>query len=515
MSTKGRVLVIAGSDSSGGAGLEADQKVLAAHGCYAMTATTALTAQNTKGVVDIFHISPEFVRKQIDACFDDIGVDVVKTGMLASVEAIEMVAEALRTRDVSGKLVVDPVMVATSGAQLLPPTAASQLTALILPQTTLLTPNIPEASLLLTRSGQEPPAVKTVGDMEVIGRALQGLGPDWVLVKGGHAPLGKDYTVVENPDDRRIVVDVLVGPWNQVLKIESAYQNSRHTHGTGCSLASAVAANLANGMEMPRAVKAACRYIEAAIKAAPGLGQGNGPLGHFHSLSIQPFALGNFIEYLLERPDVAPLWQRYTRHPFVMGLGDASLPLESFKSYLVQDYLYLIQFARANSLAAYKAANMKDIAASAAIVLHIDRETRLHLEYCKSFGLLREDIERAEEHPTCTAYSRYILDVGHSSDWLALQVALAPCLLGYGAIAQHLHADQNSKREGNPYWSWIQNYVADDYVLAVKTGSELLERHAIQQSPTRVEELVQVFKHAVKMEIAFWEMFPSSPATGV
>lgn len=502
--------MIAGSDSSGGAGLEADQKVLAAHGCYAMTATTALTAQNTMGVIDIFNIPPDFVRKQIDACFDDIGVDVVKIGMLACVETIEMVAEALRARDVSEMLVVDPVMVATSGAKLLPPSAVSELTALILPLTTLLTPNIPEANLLLTGSGHQPPTVRRVADMEAIGRSLRRLGPEWVLVKGGHVPLRKDYSAAESSDDRCFVVDVLVGPGDHVFRVESAYQNSRHTHGTGCSLASAIAANLANGMEMRRAVKAACRYIEAAIKAAPRLGQGNGPLGHFHSLLSLPFAPGRFVEYILERPDIAPSWRLYTRHPFVMGLGDGSLPLASFKSYLVQDYLYLIHFARANALAGYKAANMQDISAAAAIVLHIDRETRLHLEYCEAFGLRREDIERTEEHPTCTAYSRYMLDVGQSSDWLALQVALAPCLLGYGAIAQHLHANQLSKREGNPYWTWIQNYVADDYVQAVKTGSELLELHAVQQSPTRIEELVRIFKHAVKMEIAFWDMFPSS-----
>lgn len=166
----------------------------------------------------------------------------------------------------------------------------------------------------------------------------------------------------------------------------------------------------------------------------------------------------------------------------------------------------------------------------ARIVSHIHNEMQLHLDYCASFGLSKEQIEATEEHQACTAYTRYVLDCGQSSDWLALQMALAPCLLGYGAVARALHDDpQTDRSDANTYWKWILNYVADDYVEAVKTGSALLERHARELSPSRVEELVKVFIHATKvrrdrrgrrcvggctnkaqMEIGFWEMFPSS-----
>ena len=124
-------------------------------------------------------------------------------------------------------------------------------------------------------------------------------------------------------------------------------------------------------------------------------------------------------------------------------------------------------------------------------------------------------MEKTEEKEACTAYTRYVLDIGQSEDWLGLQVAMAPCLLGYGAIAKQLHADSRSKREGNMYWTWIQNYVADDYVAAVNTGSDLLERHAALQSPSRIEELAKIFIHATKMEIAFWEMYSLSSALGM
>ncbi|KAK4146900.1 Phosphomethylpyrimidine kinase-domain-containing protein [Dichotomopilus funicola] len=520
-----RILVIAGSDSSGGAGLEADQKVIAAHGCYAMTATTALTAQNTKGVYDIHQVPPTFLRKQIDAVIEDVGVDVVKTGMLASTETIETIADALTHHNVS-TVVLDPVMIATTGAQLLPPEALQALHTRLLPLATIVTPNVPEALLLLrnvnanTQNSSLSPdySIKTVEDLETAARAIRALGPPWVLVKGGHCPFRADGRVADMEglgDDGVKVVDVLVGEDPKmgeeiVVQLETEYCASKDTHGTGCSLASAIASNLGKGMDMPAAVKAGCRYVQAGIRSAPGLGGGSGPLNHFHSMYSLPFSPGHFVEYLLEHPDVAPVWDEFINHPFVLAMGDGTLPLESFKQYLIQDYLYLIHFARANALGSFKASTMKDIAGSAAIVTHIFKEMELHINYCKSFGISKEEMENTTENSACTAYTRYVLDIGHSQDWLGLQVAIAPCLLGYGALAKQLHADPRSKRDGNTYWAWIENYVAEDYVTAVKIGSALLERHALLQSPSRIEELVKIFIHATKMEIAFWEMYSSS-----
>ncbi|KAI8307104.1 putative hydroxymethylpyrimidine/phosphomethylpyrimidine kinase 2 [Colletotrichum sp. SAR11_240] len=474
----GRVLVIAGSDSSGGAGLEADQKVIAAHGCYAMTATTALTAQDTTGVHDIHHVPQDFLVKQIDACVNDIGVDVVKTGklrrMLASPATIGTVVESLKRHRVP-KIVVDPVMIATSGAELLPRDAVAELLEGLLKITTVLTPNIPEAKLLLQDAGYEGVEVATVADLEEMARKVKGLGPEWVLVKGGHAPFKADFTVAKTEEEKEVVVDVLYGE-EGFVRIESPYQASKDTHGTGCSLASAIASGLAKGLSVTEAARAGVR--------------------------------GRFIEYMLARPDVKDVWSEFVYHPFVMAMGDGTLPLESFKKYLIQDYLYLVHFARANSLASYKAKNIADISAGATIVSHIAREMSLHIDYCKGFGITVPEIEATEEHQACTAYTRYVLDVGQSEDWIALQMALAPCLLGYGAVAKQLHGDVKTKRDDNTYWKWIENYVADDYVQAVKTGSELIERHAVLQSPSSIERLIKIFIHGTKMEIGFWEMFP-------
>ena len=161
--------------------------------------------------------------------------------------------------------------------------------------------------------------------------------------------------------------------------------------------------------------------------------------------------------------------------------------------------MYLAQFARANALAAYKAKKMEDISMSASIVTHLENEMQLHIEYCRDLGISVDDLNNSEESTACTAYTRYMLDIGHSEDWLALQISFAPCLLGYGGIAQRLQDDPATKRKGNPYYKWIETYVADDYVEAVRKGKDMIERHAVLQSPSRIEELVKIFVHATKV----------------
>ncbi|RMY35279.1 hypothetical protein D0865_13953 [Hortaea werneckii] len=484
-------LAIKVGGSSGGAGLEADQKAIAAHSCYAMTATTALTAQNTQGVSGIHETPPDFVRKQIDACVADIGVDVVKT---ASAETVNVIAKSLQKYEL-GVSVVDPVMVATSGAQLLPEKAVKVLCDKLLPLTFLLTPNIPEANLILKEAGEAPVEVNDKEGLKRLAAAVQKLGPKHVLLKGGHLPLTADGKLAKSAGDKKVVANVLVGPdFDEVFELP--YQESRNTHGTGCTLASAIACRLAEGYRIDRAVRMACRYVEAGIKTSVDLGRGSGPLNHFHSTQSLPFPPHGFIQYLLEREDVQPAWHDYTHHEFVQRMGDGTLPPETFKYYMIQDYLYLVQFARANALAGYKAKTLDDIAGAAQIVTHIRHEINLHISECEEFGLSQADMEQHEES---------------QEDWLALQVALLPCLLGYGMIAQRLHEMQvtNPPKQPNRYLSWINNYIAEDYTEAVKKGRDLIEKHAVKQSPSRVEELVAIFIHATKMETGFWNMAAS------
>jgi hydroxymethylpyrimidine/phosphomethylpyrimidine kinase len=260
------VLSIAGSDPSGGAGIQADLKSISANGCFAMAALTALTAQNTTGVSGI-HLPPvDFVRAQIDAVFADIRVDAVKIGMIANAEIAQAVAQALRD-NTKTPIVLDPVMIAKGGAPLLQPDAVGVLRDELLPMATLLTPNLPEAAHLL-----DQPTATTVEQMEAQGRALIELGPQAVLMKGGH------LEGAQSPDC--LVTSEGVNWYN------SPRTATKNTHGTGCTLSSALAAQIAHGHTLPKAVEAAKAYVSNAITHADDLnvGSGHGPTHHFAAL---------------------------------------------------------------------------------------------------------------------------------------------------------------------------------------------------------------------------------------
>lgn len=258
---KGRILVVAGSDSGGGAGLQADLKTITVLGGYAMTAVTALTAQDTRGVSRIVGVDADFVAEQMRLGLDDIGADAVKTGMLHGAETVRVVAKVLRDRARDAALVVDPVMIAKGGASLLRDDATESLVRDLFPLATLLTPNAPEAEALTG----EP--VRRAADLEAAADRLLATGPRAVLVKGGH---------LEGDD----LVDLLKTREGEVLRLTSKRVATRSTHGTGCTYASAIATFLAQGAALAEAVGAAHAFVAAAIAAAPGLGHGHGPLDH-------------------------------------------------------------------------------------------------------------------------------------------------------------------------------------------------------------------------------------------
>jgi len=267
---RGRVLIIAGSDSGGGAGIQADIKTVTALEGFAMTAITALTAQNTEGVAGILGVDPAFVVRQMHLVLDDLGADVVKTGMLHRRAVIEEVAEALADRAPLVPLVVDPVMVAKGGARLLDPDTEDVLAALLLPRAHLVTPNAPEAAALTGVEVADPDGMVRAGE-----RLLRA-GCRAVLVKGGHLP---------GVQVRDCLLTSAGVEW-----FEDARIDSRHTHGTGCTLASAIATGLAQGLSLPAAVARARAYVRVAMETAPGYGRGNGPLNHAHT--VRPFPSG-------------------------------------------------------------------------------------------------------------------------------------------------------------------------------------------------------------------------------
>ena len=264
---QGRVLTIAGSDSGGGAGIQADLKTIIALGGYGSSAITARTAQNTLGVFGVMPIPPEFIVQQIEVVLEDLGADAIKTGMLHSAPVIEAVSGALVRHAKGIPLVIDPVMIAASGATLLQEEAVAALKDSLLPLAGLLTPNLPEAEKLCGHD------IRSVEEMRAAAQELRSLGPQAVLLKGGH---------MEGND----LVDVLATS-DGVEAFTSTRIPTEHTHGTGCTLASAIATGLAQGLPLRDAVIRARAYLQKAIAGAPGLGQAHGPIDHGHT--VQPF----------------------------------------------------------------------------------------------------------------------------------------------------------------------------------------------------------------------------------
>jgi hydroxymethylpyrimidine kinase/phosphomethylpyrimidine kinase len=260
-----KVLTIAGSDCSGGAGIQADLKTMLANGVYGMSVITSLTAQNTTGVKAIENVTTNFLKDQIDSVFEDIVPDAVKTGMIPSKELVEVIAERMKFYNVQN-LVVDPVMVATSGADLSNDESVKALKEKLIPLSTLVTPNVPEAEVL---SGMK---ITTKDDMKNAAEKISKECGCSVLIKGGHSEENADDVLFHN---------------GEVFVFAMQKIDNENTHGTGCTLSSAIACNLAKGMDVPQAVTRAKEYITEAIAAGLDLGHGRGPLDHGHDIKTK------------------------------------------------------------------------------------------------------------------------------------------------------------------------------------------------------------------------------------
>ncbi|KAI9484966.1 Phosphomethylpyrimidine kinase-domain-containing protein [Zychaea mexicana] len=468
-----KVLTIAGSDSGGGAGIQADIKTLTSLNVYGSSVLTSLTSQNTLGVDGIHDVPTDFVRKQLEAVLSDIGTDAIKMGMLSSCAIIRTIVETLKKYPYD-KLVVDPVMISTSGSKLLADDAIQTFINELLPITMVLTPNVPEAEVLL---GKATGSIKTLEDVREAAKQIGALGPKFVLVKGGHLP--------QEINGQKKVVDVLyesaTGAFDDIV---NPYLDTKDTHGTGCTLSAAIAGELAKGQDVLGSVKSATTYVQDAIVSClDSLGKGAGPVNHFHNIHARPYSGNSFVKALVQSLPEG-LWDEFIDHPFVRGMADGTLPRESFIYYLKQDYLYLQHYARSAALAAYKSPNIDMAARNAKIIMHIQEEMQMHLKYCEEWGISKEDILTTKESVYNVAYTRYVLDKGATGDQLDLQVAMAPCLLGYGDIGVNLYNDPNTKRE----------------LL------EELAIHNVSTSPSRFKEVCEIFEQGTRLEIAFWQM---------
>lgn len=256
-----KLLTIAGSDSCGGAGIQADLKTFSAHEVFGMSVITAVTAQNTEGVFAVQDISTDIIKKQIEVIFDDISVDAVKIGMVSKIETITTIAETL-SKYKAENLVVDPVMVSKSGYHLLQPEAKEALIKNLIPMATVVTPNLPEAEVITEFK------IETIEDMKKAAKEIHKMGPKYVLIKGGH---------LEGE-----AIDILYDG-KEFIYYNSPRINTKNTHGTGCTLSSAIASNLGKGLSITQSIENAKKYITTAIEKSFSIGKGVGPVHHFHN----------------------------------------------------------------------------------------------------------------------------------------------------------------------------------------------------------------------------------------
>lgn len=481
-------LSIAGSDSSGGAGIQADLKTMTMNGVYGMSAVTALTAQNTTGVFAIDTVSPEFLREQIDAVFRDIPPDAVKVGMVSSPDLVDVIAERMSHYGVKN-LVIDPVMVATSGSALSSDETVVRLQEKLIPFARVITPNIPEGEVL---TGMK---IESKEDMERAAHLMNERFGCAVLLKGGHGLKDADDLLCE---DGKLT-------WFKGERIDTD-----NTHGTGCTLSSAIASNLAKEMDLPDAIRRAKDYLSKALDTGLNLGEGCGPLNHIFALTEtesddQNPSEQSLSEKMLDR--VADLWESYSVHPFVLGLRDGTLDREKFRRYIVQDYLYLVEYAKvfALGLARSKSPETLHLFSDYINVLTGD-EMDIHRGYMGRFEITQEELDATPRSLDNLSYTSYMLRIAYEEDEVAILAAILACAISYEAIARRMVEENPACVDDAFYGDWIRGYAADDYARQNKKLTGMLDRLTENLSACQQEHLIDIFENCSRYELGFWDM---------
>lgn len=491
-----RVLSIAGSDPSGGAGIQADIKSISAHGGYAMAAITALTAQNTQGVRAV-HIPPvEFLSAQLDAVAADITIDAVKIGMLSTAEVMNAVALWL-ARTQPPVVVLDPVMVATSGDTLMAPAALEALFELIT-LSHLVTPNIPELAVLLgePEAASWPEAVRQGKELAATYQVL-------VLVKGGHLP-GEQCP------------DALVGADGTVQEFSAPRVDTGNTHGTGCSLSAAVATLQAQTGDWQVSVHQAKAWLGEALRTSAVLqvGSGSGPINHLHALwASAPPRPGSFSAGLWEQ--IASQRQGIFALDFIKELAAGTLAKSHFAYYLAQDALYLRTYsrvlARASALAPTEA-EQNFWAAGAQNALEV--EVALHRDWLGQYPLTansgRAEVssvqvsETTQQGPVTKHYVDHLQGVAFAGSYGEVVAAVLPCYWLYSEVGRVLHADYLSFVGEHPYGVWLQTYADDGFAQATATAVSIMDQAAARASVVERNNMRAAFAHSAQYEVDFF-----------
>lgn len=515
-----RVLSIAGTDPTGGAGIQADLKSIAANGGYGMAVVTALVAQNTHGVRSVHTPSVGFLREQLDAVSDDVVIDAVKIGMLGDAGIIEAVRSWLQETQ-TGPVVLDPVMVATSGDRLLQSDAEAAMRAL-LPLVDLVTPNLPELAVLA-----EEPVATTWPQALAQARAVSERSGTIVLVKGGHLEDTSTSSVTEGgsvtgdgstaaggscPD---ALVDAAgrLGDGREVVEFDGPRVETRNTHGTGCSLSSAMATLVVRTGSWAEALGQAKGWLSASLEHADALevGTGNGPINHFAQLweaGAVHSTIGGSTDTIAARgaaitaswwEDIADLRARIDRLPFVTTLADGTLDPARFAWYLQQDAIYLRAYARVLARASALAPTAEEqVFWAKAAAGSIEAEMELHRSWLSAYAV---DGMEVEPSLTTTAYLDHLHAATVDGDYGAVVAALLPCYWIYQDLGERL---VTSSHPAHPFAAWLDTYADPAFALANAQAIDIVGAAAARADEDGLRAMRRAFLASSAHEEAFF-----------
>lgn len=490
------VLTIAGSDSGGGAGIQADLKTFSAFQTFGSTVITCVTAQNTMGVQSIHPIPIDMIRSQLDSVLSDMNIRAIKLGMLYSVEIVETICQVLEKYNEKRICIIyDPVMVATSKDKLLDTKCRNDFVTIVkkrlLKHITLITPNIPEAESLCDMT------IHNIDDMKMAAKLLTEQGPRYALVKGGHLPFS-------TPPPTH-VVDVLYN--NETWTIFSnTYQMNAgiEFHGTGCTLSAAITAITSHGCSLNFAIQQAIAYVAMAIQQNHQVGNGAAVLDHINGIKATCFSFckssSNPSLFSIFIQNNFSDWKSYTHHAFVQQAAKGTLPSHAFISYLMQDYLFLESISTACIKHEFDSKYNTDV-----VDLLFKFELDAFLQLANTFGLTKSCLDNTIMSKVTKDYIDFVVHHGRSGDALSALVSMAPCIIGYSEAAKQV---QQHQIPHGPYNPWIDIYQSKTYQNLAQKCSELIDIFYTKETPSlsiqRYISMENIFHQAVMLEIQFW-----------
>ncbi|EEB07334.1 TENA/THI family protein [Schizosaccharomyces japonicus yFS275] len=483
-------ITVAGSDCSGGAGIQADLKVFSAHSVYGMNAVTAITSQNTVGVNGVFPVPPAVVKKQIEACLTDIECNVLKTGMLFTKEILDVLIDVINNFHIK-HVIADPLISTKKGMLLVKPEYVKVFVTKFIPLTELITPNLSEALILLKQLTGETIGVHNASDVELIAKKLVAAGCKSVLIKCNNLWFDDDLKCTSNKDSAVWFVYVY-GDAKTSKIIPKKWLAARSAHGTGCTLASAIAANRANGLSLYDAALNAAAYVQAALEKSFQLGHGANSLDHVFAMSHISSMNISFVSYLRHHPSVISHWNVVMTHPFVNQLKEDKLPLNLFQMYLIQKYQMLMSNARSTGQLAFSSSSLTAIEYSAKIIQEIKDNSTSYLDLCERFQLSKSQVTDTALSAPCQAYAEFLIDVSQQYGLLGVEVALLPSILTVSEVCKSIKVTDDFK-----FRDWVDHYQQYPNFIHPAAITEHLEEQVSRLLPQQSSKLIGVLSESL------------------